>query len=68
MKDITYEDIAELHNHAAYAHMVAACAHGNGDHATAFELSRSAEHHSQDALDMAQDEEPEQESSMNLGL
>ena len=42
----SHEEVADLHNHAAYAHEVAASAHRNGDAATAFELSRNAQEHS----------------------
>ncbi|MGA7832441.1 MAG: hypothetical protein WCA21_15895 [Terracidiphilus sp.] len=49
MPQSEHSQAAELHNHAAHAHAVAACGHSTGDHATDSELTRRAFDRSQEA-------------------
>jgi hypothetical protein len=49
MPQSEHSQAAELHNHAAHAHAVAACGHSTGDHASDQELTRQAYKRSQEA-------------------
>jgi len=42
MTQIELDDVADLHNQAAYAHTAAAHQHSTGDHASAQALARTA--------------------------
>ncbi|MFZ1085510.1 MAG: hypothetical protein WAN35_11130 [Terracidiphilus sp.] len=49
MHQSEHSQAAELHNHAAHAHAVAACGHSTGDHVSDSELTRQAVERSQEA-------------------
>jgi hypothetical protein len=66
MPQSEHSQAAELHDHAAHAHAVAACGHSTGDHATDYELTRQAFERSQEAAQLSRKIAKEEPSSMQL--
>ena len=55
MPQSPHNRLAELHNLAAHAHVVAAVAHGKGDYLSAHEFTKQAQEHSMNAFKLSEE-------------